>query len=216
MTLQEARPPRTELFRVARGNPFVWPDWDFIGGNRFDDPENRYRVLYLAEERSTCFLETLAHFRPRTSYLAQLRSMPAGDNKVDDPEAGIVPGGWCQARRIGSMRLLLGQKWLDFRAPETWEHLRKEMAVELAVQGFEYLDAGDALSRTYTLTRLVSRWAYQQGYQGIAYSSRYDTRRTCWAVFDGAGIAPVSSDPISSTDIDLLIAIGTFSLRLQV
>ena len=46
-------PPET-LFRLARRpDPWAWPDWSYADpggtfGNRYDDPDGRYRVLYAA------------------------------------------------------------------------------------------------------------------------------------------------------------------------
>ena len=50
--------------------PDAWqlPDWsrakDGTFGNRFDDPESEYRVLYASSQQVSCFVETLARFRP--------------------------------------------------------------------------------------------------------------------------------------------------------
>jgi hypothetical protein len=50
------------------------PDWasaepDGTFGNRFDDPDATYRVLYASSQRLGCFVETLARFQHR-SYTA--------------------------------------------------------------------------------------------------------------------------------------------------
>ena len=73
------------------------PDGTF--GNRFDDPELTYRVLYAASVRVACFLETLALFRPDLSLLAELDGI-AGEN--DFVPLGVVPAIWLGNRRIGS------------------------------------------------------------------------------------------------------------------
>ena len=53
--------PAGPLYRIGwPPDPLAWPDWRFVGHNRFDDPERSYRVLYLAEQRSACFAELLA------------------------------------------------------------------------------------------------------------------------------------------------------------
>lgn len=58
------------LYRLGRRpDPWAWPDWSYAGpdgtfGNRYDDPEASYRVLYASSERIGVFLETLARFRP--------------------------------------------------------------------------------------------------------------------------------------------------------
>jgi hypothetical protein len=51
MTLQLAEAPERVYRLGRRPDPWVWPDWSHAGadgtfGNRFDDPESEYRVLY--------------------------------------------------------------------------------------------------------------------------------------------------------------------------
>ena len=66
--LDGKRAPDT-IYRIAR-RPDPWqppdcsranPDGTF--GNRFDDPEGYYRVIYASSQKLSCFLETLARFR---------------------------------------------------------------------------------------------------------------------------------------------------------
>jgi len=58
------------VHRIGRGSdPWQYPDWsranpDRTFGNRFDDPDGEYRVLYAASRRLGCFLETLADTGP--------------------------------------------------------------------------------------------------------------------------------------------------------
>jgi hypothetical protein len=71
----EAKAAVSPIFRVGREpDPWAPPDWSFGGtfGNRFDDPEGYYRVIYAASVRVSCFLETLARFRPDLALLAEL------------------------------------------------------------------------------------------------------------------------------------------------
>jgi hypothetical protein len=71
-----ATPPANPLYRVARApDPLAWPDRRFIGGSRFDDPDHHFRVLYLAERRVGCFIESLAGLRPDLDLLARLASV---------------------------------------------------------------------------------------------------------------------------------------------
>ena len=57
------------IYRLGRvPDPWAVPDWASAGpdgtfGNRFDDPDATYRVLYTSSQRLGCFLETLARFR---------------------------------------------------------------------------------------------------------------------------------------------------------
>ena len=66
----ETSRPEGPVFRLGR-RPDAWqpPDWflaqsDGTFGNRFDDPDGYYRVLYASSQRLACFIETLARFRP--------------------------------------------------------------------------------------------------------------------------------------------------------
>ncbi|MCW5979637.1 MAG: RES family NAD+ phosphorylase [Bryobacteraceae bacterium] len=61
--------PPSLIYRLGR-RPDPWrpPDWAHAGpdgtfGNRFDDPQGLYRVLYASSRKLGCFLETLARFR---------------------------------------------------------------------------------------------------------------------------------------------------------
>ena len=69
-------------------------------GNRYDDPNGEYRVLYASTERRTTFRECLARFRPDPAIVAaQIRgedddepTAPAGTIR----QAGWSVGGWAR------------------------------------------------------------------------------------------------------------------------
>ena len=72
LRLRSAPTPRAVLHRLGRlPNPLDWPPADRIGANRFDDPARHFRVLYAARQRTACFAETLAAFRPSLELLAE-------------------------------------------------------------------------------------------------------------------------------------------------
>ena len=48
-------------------------------GNRFDDPDGTYRVLYASSQRLGCYLETLARFRVDLTLYAELSEID-GEN----------------------------------------------------------------------------------------------------------------------------------------
>jgi hypothetical protein len=75
MTLQLAETPERVYRLGRRPHPWVWPDWSHAGvdgtfGNRFDDPDSEYRVLYASTQREATFRECLARFRPDPAVLA--------------------------------------------------------------------------------------------------------------------------------------------------
>ena len=74
--LEGKRPPRT-IFRIARRpDPWQPADWsranpDGTFGNRFDDPEGYYRVLYAATRSSPAFS------KPCHAFVSIPRSRPS-------------------------------------------------------------------------------------------------------------------------------------------
>ena len=57
------------VYRLGRvPDAWEWPDWSYVNpdgtcGNRYDDPEAQYRVLYASTEREATFRESLARYR---------------------------------------------------------------------------------------------------------------------------------------------------------
>lgn len=74
--------PRGGVHRVARGlEPFAFgqapsPLLDagepVYGGNRFDDPDGRFRTLYAASSEEAAFGETIAAYRDRDGLLDRI------------------------------------------------------------------------------------------------------------------------------------------------
>ncbi len=206
-----ATPPAV-LYRLGRRpDPLALPPWDVTGAERFDDPRRQFRVLYAAEQRLACFVETLAPFRPRIALLAQLRA----EGGALPPEAGRVPPDWNQRRLVGRFRLAPRQHWLDLRSPRTCELLRVELADVLVRLGLEDLDVSGVRGPGRALTQAIARWAYEHGFRGIAYRSRFDDALTCWAVFEGASWEPEGPpELITRRDPDLRAAARLFGLQL--
>ena len=93
----ETRQPGGPVYRLGR-RPDAWqpPNWflahsDGTFGNRFDDPEGYYRVLYASSQRLACFVETLARFRPDLSLLAELAAIEGADDFLP---LGMLPREW--------------------------------------------------------------------------------------------------------------------------
>ena len=84
----DTKTPNSLLFRLGRKpDPWSPPDWsralpNGTFGNRFDDPQGNYRVLYAATQRVSCFIETLARFRPDLSLIAELQEIAGEDDYV--------------------------------------------------------------------------------------------------------------------------------------
>jgi hypothetical protein len=123
--------------------------------------------------------------------LAPLRASVA-DIAAPSRAAGVtvrpvrhIPLDWCHTRRIARLRLRPGHQRLDLRAPETCEILRAELADLLVRLGLADLDVSGARGPSRDLTQPIARWAYDCGFAGIAYRSRFADSLDCWAIFEG-------------------------------
>jgi hypothetical protein len=202
-----ARTPRTVLYRLGRlPDPLQWPPRDSAGTGRFDDPLRRFRVLYAARQRAACFAETLATFRPSLELLAE----------TGDPAdiAGAVSAGFLRSRGTATFRLRSG-RWLDVRRLETLEALRAALGATLHEFGLTDVDLGGVCGHQRAFTQSVAAWAYEHGYHGIVYASRFGASFECWAIFDNARIEPArSATPLSLDDPDLVAVASVFALHL--
>ena len=104
--LRSAELPRV-VYRLGRApDPWEWPDWTFAGedgtfGNRYDDPDGQYRVLYASTERQTTFRECLARFRPDVAIIAaQIEEDDDGAPATHPP--GHVKRSWLSRRLMGT------------------------------------------------------------------------------------------------------------------
>lgn len=201
------------LYRIGRlPDPLAWPSWEFVAAGRYDDPQRSFRTLYLAEQRRGCFVELLAPFRPSLAALALVRRVAGSDEPLPSPK---VPPDWYRKRAVGRLRLADGQRFLDLRQLETRESLRAQLAEMAGRLGLSDFDLSGALGPWRDLTQHVARWAYEQGYGGIAYHSRLDAELDCWALFEGTDFEKIGEpEPILASDPDLREAAGVFGLTL--
>src|SRR4051812_28288537 len=151
-----------EVHRIGRlPDPWQYPDWsranpDRTFGNRFDDPNGEYRVLYASSLRLGCFLETLARYRPDLALYAELREI-AGDDDFIPP--GIVPREWFLNRIIGSANA--HGTFADIGSSDWIATLRRVLTPLLMTLGIPDFDAS-VLQRSgpRLLTQTVSHFVY--------------------------------------------------------
>ncbi|MDO8442703.1 MAG: RES domain-containing protein, partial [bacterium] len=176
--VSEAVPPSQPLYRIGYlPDPLAWPPLQYVGSGRFDDPVRRFCTLYAAEQRLGCFVESLARYRPSPRALVELRNVTGAPDPSLVP---VVPGDWWVRRRVGRFYLDPDQKWLDLRTLGTREALRVELADTILRLGLTDLDVSSVRSLNRDLTHAMARWAYEHGYNGVAYTSRFDDGLDCW------------------------------------
>jgi hypothetical protein len=198
--LTEARADGS-IYRVSRApDAWAWPPWSYAGedgtfGNRFDDPQSEYRVLYASSPRVGAFIETLARYRTDPAIVAAYEEITVDP---EDQEArptippGIVPVGWRAGRRIGSA--MHDGPLADIGHLSSLATLRVALAGRLVHYRLDDLDAGDLRRRVpRSLTQEVSRCVFEHGSRlavehmvGVHYLSRLSDEIENWAVFEGS------------------------------
>src|SRR5580765_7069782 len=74
----EGTSPAGPVRRIGRvPDPWAWPPWeaqhsDSTFGNRWDDPEGVYRVVYACSQLEGAYVEVLSRLRPDPAVLAGL------------------------------------------------------------------------------------------------------------------------------------------------
>ncbi|MBI3972538.1 MAG: RES domain-containing protein [Chloroflexi bacterium] len=227
MPLVDARTPTELLHRVGRlPPPLDFTPWAYSGGGRYDDPlgkatgdppGGRFRTLYACERRMCSFIECIAGFR--LDPLTEAAMHPMVPETMDPDalsEAGIVTLDWRQRHAMQTLHLAPDQRWLDVREMETVQLLRGVFAKMLAELGLPDLDNSIIRSVNRRLTQAIGRWAYERGYAGVAYRSRYNDSCDAWALFEGrAQFAPVGSpEPVRHDDPDLVAAARLLRLSI--
>ncbi len=185
------------------------PDQTF--GNRFDDPEGSYRVLYASSQRLGCFLETLARFRVDIKLYAELREIHGAD---DHFPLGQVPEAWAHQRVIGSASHH-GQ-YADIYGSEWIGRLRRELAGDCLRFGIHDFDV-PVLQGTArrSLSQRASRIAYEAAYDGVHYPSKYGHEIRNWALFEPFKLQPQSTAEVDLADPDFERALSIHSLQVK-
>ena len=188
----DTRTPTGPLYRIAWGTePWEYPDWKRAGtdsssqahtfGNRFDDPNAEYRVLYASSQLVSCYVEVLARLRPDYALLAELRAM---DGEDDYQQIGVIPDEWFESRFIGTAEV--GGNYADLYSPAWVSHLRSRLqplCVELGLSDFDLSVLIQATKRI--VTQKASSIVYDLGaFAGIYYASRHGLGFENWALFE--------------------------------
>jgi hypothetical protein len=212
--------PDGPLHRLGRRpDAWAWPDWAYAGedgtfGNRYDDPESAYRVLYASSDRLTCFLETLARFRPDPHVLAVEIAEDPRDAEFPSATPGHVPTSWTALRSIGTIEVPWA--FADVGTRRSLAHLRAALGGALIRHRIPDLDAAvirEAAPRAFT--QALSRYVYEQGdVAGIRYLSRLGDDGVNWAIQEPAALPAGAAEDVRPDDPDLRAALELFGLVL--
>lgn len=166
------------------------------GRNRFDDPDGRFVVRYLAESLRGCLLELLARFRHSHTAEARIAAVTGADDDYDQPGADALAD-WLSLQQVGVCHLVEPAGALfDINDPELLLKLDAHPEVR-AVLDDSGLGTADDLARLdegtirlgglkgRRITQAVSRALYERNPRpaGLTYRSRLDDAERCWALY---------------------------------
>lgn len=215
-----------DVFRLGRRpDPWAWPDWAFAEadgtfGNRYDDPQGIYRVLYASTQRVATFVECLAYYRPDIEVVAGLQEIVGDDGDEEPPAAGVVPAEWVDQRCVG--RGALVGDYADVGHHESLAELRAALAARVVHHGLHDLDAATLrLTVPRAFTQEVSRYVFdhtaagQRRWNGLSYLSKHgDDLRNC-AIFEPAAPDVIDVAEFHRDDPDVIAALALHDLRLE-
>ena len=222
----EGTGPQGPVRRIGRlPDPWAWPPWeaqhsDNTFGNRWDDPEGVYRVVYAFSQLEGAYVEVLSRFRPDPAGLAELAEIK-GPN--DDYQVGIIPATWLETRAIGEATLT--GVYADVGHSRSLMYLRTAMAGRLIHYSIPDLDAAAIrLSAPRRFTQEISNHIYRLSapddtpkFAGFEYESRLGDNYQNWAIFERPGQDPISDAivrPVRRDDPDLHNALTALGLTL--
>jgi len=208
------RTPDGLLYRIAR-KPNAWnaPHWAYVGddgtfGNRFDDFEGYFRVLYAASSPLACFVETLARYRRAPGLEAAFAQIENAAG--DEVPFGKVPLTWLRTRALGRT-VSRRERLADVYCAEWLAYLRRRLEPG-ATQDF---DLALLLSQDRKLTQQVSTMAYQLGYDGVHYQSRHGSNLENWAMFEPFELDSAESVSLTVENESFQEALHLLNLRLD-
>ena len=140
--------------------------------------------------------------------------LAAIEGEDDFTPLGIVPRTWLQSRMIGSAR---GRGRFADVYGEAWTGcLRNELTNKCVELSLAEIDPS-ALRRAAPrwLTQQISRIAYDKGFNGIYYFSKYDADVENWAFFEPFTIDPKCDNVIDAQDPELESALQVLGLKLE-
>ena len=216
--------PTGPLYRIARtASPWTPPDWSYVGddgtfGNRFDDLDGYFRVLYTGSSPLTCFVETLARYRKPPNARDLMNALNGIENSGgEQPPFGRVPLSWAARRTLGEA-ITSRKRFADVYAAEWLSYLRRRLEPGLmakrldAIQDFDLALLG---SQDRSLTQQAATLAYQLGYDGIYYQSRHGADLYNWALFEPFELSHATTAPIHPGDPNLKRALALLNLTLN-
>jgi hypothetical protein len=160
--------------------PLEPPPHEHAGwAGRWDDPDRRFRTLYVASDPRTAIREVLAPLRPDA---AMVDTFGAASREVQ--AARRLPlTEHDRSRRLASATVRFGAV-ADVATVGGRLAVAERYADVLTTHGVAHLDDTDVTTRDRGFTRALARSFYDDGLDGVRYASNIDGGE-CLALFEG-------------------------------
>jgi hypothetical protein len=213
-------PTPATVYRVG-GSAHVWslPPWNLGPFNgRWDDPDQTYRVRYVAPTPYGALVEKIARFRVDLDLLVAMAEVES-----EEPvPMGLppLPSAWTDENVLAVSELDIAEDrgLVDLATGEGMAaaHASIESARRRSGHIIRDYDAAVLLSgNPRSFTQAISRYAYDAGFAGIVYRSRYAPDELCAALFEGRhALVDPRVAPIELGHVDLARALAVHHLIL--
>lgn len=183
--------------------------------HRFDDPDHRFRTVYAAVHKITCFREVVGDLAPSTSEVAEFQRA-LGTIFPELIPASAVSWQWRQKQALALGLLRLNGSLVDIDDVEVRRRLEKQHARLLARHGMEHLYIGEVRSTQRAVTQRIARSLYEEGAAGVLYRSNRDDM-PCVALFEGAASLEPTGEiyPLTEPVPELLQVCSEYDLVLR-
>lgn len=194
MPLQIHKAPTHTVWRVGyEPNPLGWSGWEHAHDGRFpgrwDDPDGRFRTLYVGATLKGCLLEVLAHAR-KDMYMAKelgdIKEEPEDAQNYPTANPGEVDRDWLKTRCAAEATL--SGNYCAVTATETVAALYKDfigLALESGHEDFDVALLKNAGPEGRKITRAVSAYLYlQDGVDGVEFTSRHGDEERMWCIYE--------------------------------
>jgi hypothetical protein len=164
--------PSTTIFRVAYREPASLPAWKYVGGGRFDDPQQTYRVLYTSLTPIGACIEKFQDLRPSPE-VTQAEAEFEFDGSLEIAAAEVPTGVLLFDRHavlyLAELTIPHDASLLDLTVDESARYFAEVFGQDLTVSDL-------IADRTYEYTQPISRLGFtdQRGLAGIYSASKID------------------------------------------
>jgi hypothetical protein len=184
--------------------------------HRFDDRDERFRTLYVAELAETALREVLADFRPNLAAMRRHVERYGPAAAADFSDAPITAQ-WRSQHVLAPVHLHLDGPLVDLTDVPTRQEIEDRHLDLLVAHDLHHLDLHEITTRRRVVTQTIAGELFDRGAAAVRFPSRLDGN-ACIAVFEDRGHATLAAEPVALTDpppMPLLNVTGPWRLALE-